>query len=174
MKIEDPFTGGEDGFDDLLQTGQLARSTGERLAVVVVGRRVVADLFQRCDRGQDRSLLAFGVRVGRLRDETVEHSLIETDLLRCHRAVVEFVDLVGQLRGDFRLGLCAAEDENSVQRPQRGVTFAGHLGDECRARAEQTRVGEIEDRPEVAEAVLDRGAGERDTAARVDAAELLG
>ena len=39
--------------------------------------------------------------------------------------------------------------------------------------ADQTGVGEVEDRPQVAEAVLDRRAGEREPGAGGDAAQLL-
>ena len=40
--------------------------------------------------------------------------------------------------------------------------------------ADEARVGEVEDRPQVAEAVLDRRAGERQPGAGRDAAQLLG
>ena len=45
--------------------------------------------------------------------------------------------------------------------------------DELRPRADETGVREVEDRPEVAEAVLDGRAGERDARARGDPPELL-
>ena len=59
---QDPLAGGEDRLDDLLEAGQLPGASGERLPVVAVGRRVVADLLERGDRGQDRALLAFAER----------------------------------------------------------------------------------------------------------------
>ena len=46
------------------------------------------------------------------------------------------------------------------------VAVARQLRDELRPRADEAGVGEVEDRPEVAEAVLDRRAGERDARAR--------
>ena len=48
------------------------------------------------------------------------------------------------------------------------------LRDERRPRADEARVGEVEDRPQVAEPVLDRRAGEREPGAGRDAAQLLG
>ena len=50
-----------------------------------------------------------------------------------------------------------------------GFAVARQRGDELRPAADETRVREVEDRPEVAEAVLDRRAGERDARARVHA-----
>ena len=107
-------------------------------------------------------------------DEAVEHGLVQPDLLGRHRAVVELVDAVGQLGGDDRLALGAAEHEDAVERAQGGLALARQLGDERRPGADQARVGEVEDRPQVAEAVLDRRAGEGQPAAGRDAAQLLG
>ena len=153
----------------------LPGSAGERLPVVAVRGRVVADLLERGDRGEDRALLRLELAgvAGHVRDELVEHRLVEPDLLGRHRAVVELVDLVGQLGGDLGLGLRAAEQQDAVQRPQRGLAVARHLGDERRPRADEAGVGEVEDRPQVAEPVLDRRAGEREAGAGGDAAQLL-
>ena len=102
-------------------------------------------------------------------DERVEHRLVQTDLLGRHRAVVELVDLVGQLGGDLGLGLGAPEHEDAVQRAHRvlgldacGAAVAREAGDELRPGADEPGVGEVEDGPEVAEAVLDRRPGERE------------
>ena len=129
---EDPLAGGEHRLDDLLESGQLARSTGERLPVVAIRGRVVADLLERGDGREDRALLGLAERrgIGHVCDELVEHRLVQPDLLGCHRAVVELVDLVGKLGGDFWLGLGAAEQQHAVQRPQRCFAVARHLGDE--------------------------------------------
>ena len=51
--------------------------------------------------------------------------------------------------------------------------LAGELGDERRPGADEAGVGEVEDRPQVAEAVLDRRAGEGEPGAGRDAAQLL-
>ena len=50
------LAGGEHRVDDLLEPGELARPAGERLVVVLVRRRVVADLLERGDRGEDLTL----------------------------------------------------------------------------------------------------------------------
>src|SRR5688572_17115456 len=94
---ENALAGGEHRFDDLLESGQLARPTGEWSPVVAIGRRVITDLLERSDGGEDRSLLGFArVSVG-LGDELIEDRLIEPDLFGRHRAVIELIDLVGKL-----------------------------------------------------------------------------
>ena len=157
---QDLLVGLEHRRDDLLQPGQLARPSGERTAIVLIGGGVVADLLERGDRGEDGALAAFGLRVLRRGHELVDHRLVQPDLLGGHEAVVELVDLVRQLGRHLGLGLGAAEHEDPVERPQRGLALAGHLGNERGSWSGQPGVGEVEDRPEVAEAVLDRGAGE--------------
>ena len=149
--------------------------SGQRLPVVAICGGVVADLLQRGDGGEDRALLRLGehIGVGHVRDEIVEHRLVEPDLLGGHRAVVELVDLVGQLGRDFRFGLRATEQQQTVQRSECRLAVARHLGDERWARTDEARVGEVEDGPQVAEPVLDRGAGERETGLGAQAAELL-
>ena len=106
-------------------------------------------------------------------NERVEHRLVEADLLGGHRAVVELVDAVGQLGGHVGLGLRAAEHEDAVERSQRRLAVAGELRHELRAGADEPGVAEVEDRPQVAEAVLDRRAGERELAVGRDASQLL-
>ena len=117
---EDAFAGREHRLDDLLEPRQLSRAPGERTVVVLIRRRMVADLLERGDRGEDLTLarlLAVGEVGGD--DQLVEHRLVETDLLGRHRAVVELVDPIGQLGGDRRLGLRAAEQQDPVEGPQR-------------------------------------------------------
>jgi hypothetical protein len=81
------------------------------------------------DRRKDRALLLLGVGVGRVGDQTVEHRLVETDLLGRHRAVVELVDAVGQLGGHHRFALGTPEHQDPVEGPQGRLALAGHLGD---------------------------------------------
>ena len=120
-----PLAGGEDRLDDLLEAGQLARAAGERAVVVLVGGRVVADLLEGGDGGEDGALLRLGSAVGvGVGHERVEHGLVEADLLGGHGAVVELVDAVGQLGGDRRLGLGAAEHQDAVERPQGRLALA--------------------------------------------------
>ena len=137
---------------------------------------MVADLLERGDGGEDRPLLRLtdGGLGGDVGDELVEHGLVQPDLLGGHRAVVELVDLVGELGGDFGLALGASEQQNPVQRSQRAVAVARQLGDERRPGADEARVGEVQDGPQIAEPVLDRCAGECEAGPRTDPSELLG
>ena len=112
--------------------------------------------------------------LGRVDDQPVQHGLVEPDLLGRHRAVVELVDAVGQLGGHLRLALGPPEHEDAVEGSQRGLALAGHLRHERGPGADETGVGEVEDRPQVAEAVLDGGAGEREPGAGGDPPQLLG
>jgi hypothetical protein len=175
-----PLAGLEDVVDDLLEAGELARSGPRAVVVAGVGGRVVADLLQRGDRGEHRTLLLRGVVVGGLRDELVEHRLVEPDLLGRHRAVVERVDPVGQLGGDHRLGLGPAEHEHPVEGLERrlgAVAALGrllHLGDERRPVTDEPRVDEVHQRPQVAEPVLDRGARQHDPGPGLEPPQLLG
>ena len=87
---------------------------------------MITDLFQGGDGGQDRALAFRTFLVGRFDDQAVEHRLIQADLLRCHGAVIEFVNPIGQLGGDLRFGLGATEDKNPVQRSK--CTLSGVFG----------------------------------------------
>ena len=177
-----PLLGGVDDLDDLLEAGELAGTAVEGLVVVAVGHRVVADLLEGGDGGQDLALALVGALLdGGLRDQGIEDRLVEADLLRRHGAVVELVDAVGELGGDGRLGLRAAEDEDAVEGPEGslgGVTGAGAVdrqrGDERGPGSDQAGVGEVEDGPEVAQTVLDRGARQRHADPGGDASQLLG
>ena len=146
---EHPLAGREHRVDDLLEPGELARAAGERAVVVLVRGRVVADLLERGDRREDLALarLLARRRASVAGDELVEHRLVQADLLGRHRAVVELVDLVGQLGRDLRLGLGAAEHEDAVERAHRvlGLDAASpspsleSAGDELRPRCRRGR-----------------------------------
>ena len=114
---QDLLAGREHRVDDLLEPRKLPRATGERPVVVLIRRGMVADLLQRGDRREDlafaRLLVLREIRTG---DERVDYRLIHADLFGRHRAVVELVDLVGQLGRDHRLGLRAPEHEDSIER----------------------------------------------------------
>jgi hypothetical protein len=138
---------------------------------------VVADLLEGRDGGQDGALGGSSSAAGG--QEPVEHRLVQADLLGGHRAVVELVDPLGQLGGHLGLGLGAAEHQDAVERPQgalaAGLRFSDSVSWLTKAGGtRQAGVGEVEDRPQVAEAVLDRGAGEGHAGAGIDAAQLLG
>ena len=116
---QDALAGGEHGVDDLVEAGQLAGPPVEILAVPVeVGGGMVADLLQGGDGGQHLALAGGAVVRQLVAEQPVDDGLVQADLLGGHAAVVELVDLVGQLGGDQRLGLGAAEDEQTVEGPQ--------------------------------------------------------
>jgi len=68
---------------------------GERTTIVFVRGRMVANLFQRRDRGQNRALAGLSVVARRVGHERIEHCLIQADLFDRHRAVIELVDAIG-------------------------------------------------------------------------------
>ena len=131
---EDALAGGEHRFDDLFEARQLSGTPGERAVVVLIRGRMVADLLERGDRREDLTLarlLALGNVGGD--DELVEHRLVQTDLLGCHRAVVELVDPIGQLGRDCRLRLRAPEQQDPVERSQRVLGGARRFAFRARA-----------------------------------------
>ena len=85
---------------------------------------MVADLLQLGDGGENGALLGLRRAGAGTGDEFVEHGLVQTDLLGRHRAVVELVDVVGELLGDERLGLRAPEHQHAVQSAQGGLSVA--------------------------------------------------
>ena len=76
--------------------------------------------------------------------------------------------LVGQVGDDRLVGFHPAQDVGPHQLAQRAVGIMRPLGQafgiagELFGVAQQTRVDEIEDRPQVAQVILDRRAGQRD------------
>ncbi|CAB5076592.1 unannotated protein [freshwater metagenome] len=84
--------------------------------------------------------------------------------------MIEFVDAVGEFGGDRGFGLCATEDEDAVKCAK--CTFAlistGSAGgrklrNELRPRSDEAGIGEIENRPKIAQSVFNRSAGERES-----------
>ena len=136
---------------------------------------MVADLLERRDRGEHGSVAPRCQRIGGLREEVVEHRLIEPDLLGGHRAMVEFVDLVREFGGDLRLALRAPEQQQPVERTQSRLGVAGELRDELCSQG-PTRPGLVKSRMahrSAADPVLDRGAGQRQPCAGGDSAQCL-
>ncbi len=92
---------------------------------------MVAYLFQGCDGRKDQALLLTGVLLafGGVPNELVEDSLVQSDLLRCHRAMGEFVNPVRKFCCDSWLRLGATEYENSVESVQRRFCGAHRVPD---------------------------------------------
>ena len=162
-----PLPRREDCLENFVQPVELAAAPLD-LVVDVVGavvERMIADLFESRDCCQDGSLapLSCLLALSGVDDQLVEHGLVQADLFMRHGAVGELVDAVGQLGGNLRLRLGATEYEHAIECVQRRLSSPAcvpgtlQLRDERCPRADQARVAEIHDRPQVTEPVLDRG-----------------
>ena len=166
---------GEDRAEQLVAQVELLRAALEPpagLAQVVGG--VVADLLEPGEQRQHQP--APGVLVGAL---DAVHRLAHQRLVEHHLLAGQADDLVGlglrrQLGGDAGVGLAAAQQERLDQlgeparhrRVDAALDRRGpHLAEGV-ARAEQARRRPVEDRPQLGQVVLHRGAGQRDPAAR--------
>ena len=142
-------------------------------------RRVVADLLEAGQQRQHQA--APGVVVGALDavHRVAHERLVEHDLLAGQRQRVVGLGLGGQLGGDARVGLATPEQERLDQvgelarlgRHRAGLDRPGPDLAERVAAAEQARRAPVEDRPELGEVVLHRGAGERDPPTAGDGAQ---
>ena len=96
--------------------------------------------------------------------------------------MVELVDAIGKFFRDRRLSLGSAVHEDAIEGTKRIFAVATRLALRCRCElgdercpgTEQAGICPVHDRPQVAEAVLDRGAGERQPSPSLETAELLG
>ena len=113
------------------------------------------------------------VGVLQLRGQLLDRLRIERRLPAAELAIRRDLGLVGQVGDDRAVGLHPPQDVGPHQLAQRAVGIVLPLGEalgvagELPRRAEQARVDEVEDRPEIAEAVLDRRAGQRDARLRL-------
>ena len=103
-----------------------------------------------------------------LADKIVDRLLVERGLLAAQQAERLHFGLVRQVRDDALVGLHAPQDVGAHQLAQRAVGIVRPLGElldeagELLGRSQQSGIDEVEDRPEVAEPVLDRRAGQGD------------
>ena len=176
------LAGVEQVVDELVEPGELARPTGQRRAVAQRVRGVVADLLQPRERGKHQSPSAHaGLGLG-VDQQLVDHALVHAGLLARERRPRDLLDLVGQVGHQRLVGLGAPQHERRGEPPQGGgrLGVAVLLDGQREAGAERVAVAEqagrhrVDDRPQLAEAVLDRGAGERDALAGRDVANGLG
>ena len=140
------------------------------LAAVVLGpgavaqplRRVVADLLEAHEEGEHQPLALDALGVLELLGQLLDGLLVERGLLAAELAEGLDLGLVGQIGDDGLVGLEAPQDVGPHQVAQRAVGVvrlvreALGVARELPGRAEQPRVEEVEDRPQVAEPVLDR------------------
>ena len=130
---------------------------------------VVADLLETGEELEHQP--AAGLLVGLLdaAHAVADVGLVEDDLLAGEAEEVVGLGLGRQLGSDARVGLAAAQQEGADQvgelaslgRLEARLDRAGpHLAEGV-AAAEQARDRPVEDRPQLGEVVLDRGAGQR-------------
>ena len=170
----------EHRVDDLLEPRELARPALERKIVVLVGGGVVADLLERGDRGEDLTVAG----LARLPGSAVPVTSVSSSAWYrpiCSGVIAQRSSssiwsgsssaIAGSafVRRNTRMPLSARIASSASTR----AAVVGESRDELRAGTDEPGIGEVEDRPEVAEAVLDRRAGERDPGASVDAPQLL-
>ena len=160
----------EDLGEDLLQPHDLPGAAADRRAVVQQQRRVVADLLELGHRRQHVAAPGDAGGVFDLLQHVVDDRAIERGLLPGQPVVLRDLDLVGEVADDRRIGLEPAQQVGAGGAAQqlRGVGVPVPLDGDGEARpeplggAEDARVEHVHDRPELGEAVLHRGAGERD------------
>ena len=163
-------------LDQLGQPRELAAVLRRAAAVAEPLGRMVADLLEAQQGGEDRAAPLDALRRAQAALELLHRLLVERGLLPGQAAERAHLGLVRQVGDDAAIGLEAAQDVRLDERPERpvvAVAAGGHLPGGARegARAPQEPgIQEVEQRPEVAEPVLDRGARQGDPGA---AAELL-
>ncbi len=176
---EDRLALGGDDVDQLLQRRQLARTAGQRARLVQVLRRVVADLLQHGEEAEHETLPGDAVLVLDRLQGLAHLGLVEGGLLLGERDRHVGDGPRRQVGGDARIGLLPAEEERADrtgeplggQRVPVALDGSGHRAHEPFERAEQSGGGPVEDRPQLAQPVLDRGPGEGQAGGAADGAQ---
>ena len=143
---------------------------------------MVAHLLELGHRGQHQAAALDSFRCADAVQHVVDHRLIQRGLLRSQVADQIHLQLLGQVSDDRRVGLDAAQDERPGEASQsiRGVVITATLDRlgvallERRCRSEQPGIGELEDGPQVGEAVFHRRSGDGNPSARRDRADRGG
>jgi len=164
-------------FAQRAQPRELAAARLGEIAVTESLRRMVADLLEARQRGQDHGAALHRLRPGLLFQlflELLDLTGVERGLRRGEPAVGRHHGLLRQVGDHAAVGLETPQDVGARQAAHRrvgvGHLFAGaQKGGEALGPAEQAGVDEIKQRPEVARAVLDRRAGQRQTRRRLQA-----
>ena len=157
---------GGDHLGDVAQTRELAAVLLGPGAVAEPLRGMVADLLQPHEEGEHDAPALHSVDVFELAGEIVHRLLVERRLLAAQGAEGLHLGLVGQVGNDALVGLHAPQDVGAHQIAERAVRVLRPVGealDEGRKllrRSQQSGIDEVEDRPQVAEPVLDRRAGQ--------------
>ena len=158
---------GGDDFDELAQAREFAAVVGVPGRVAEPLRGVVANLLEAHQERQHDALARDAVGRFERCAEVLDRALIERCLRRAQRAPGLELGLVGQVGNHPFVGLQAAQDVRANQIAQRAVVLVlrqapGEVAEDL-ARSEQSGVSEVEDRPQVRQAILDRRPGQRDS-----------
>ena len=128
---------------------------------------MVADLLQPHEKGQDDAPALYSIDLFELAGQFFHRLLVKRRLLAAQGAEGFHLGLVGQIGNDALVGLQPSQDIGAHQVAERSVRVMRPVGeafDEGRKllrRSQQSRIDEVEDRPEVAEPILDGRAGQR-------------
>ena len=160
----------------------MAAAAQERGPVPEVVGGVVAHLLERGEPGEDRAFARGPLRLLDLLHHVLDDRLVQGRLLAGQWRVDPDVQLVRQVGDHPGIRFEATQHERRGQGPQprgRGlvaVRFDGHSEprSERARRPEQTRVGEVEYRPQLVQPVLDRRARKGDTVLRRDRDDRAG
>src|SRR5262249_23475314 len=144
--------------------------------------RVVAELLELGEGGQDLPAPLDALRLLDLLERAADYRLVQGRLLAGERAVNLHLVLGGKVLDYRAVGLDPAQEQRADERFQSrgcvGVSAAldgrGEAPAERRRRAQVTRVEKLEDAPQVGQAVLDGRAGERRAPLRGQLARGLG
>ena len=150
------------------QAGELAAALRRVAAVAQPLRGMIADLLEPHDERQHEALPLDAVRVVQRLGQFGDRLLVERRLRFGQRTPGAHLGLVGQVGNDALVRLQPPQDVGPREGAQRAVIRLARVpaptdepGERAR-RAEQARVEEVEDGPQVARPVLDWRAGERE------------
>ena len=164
----------QDLGEHLVERGELAgpvpAAPQQRRAVAQIVGRVIADLLERGQPREDRTLARGPFGLLDLLHHVPDDRPVEGRLFAGQWGVDTDVLLVGQVGDDPRVGFEPTQHERAGERPQprcRRLVAMGfdrdrEPGPERTGRTEHPGIGELQDRAQLVEAVLDRRAGERD------------
>src|SRR5512145_649683 len=164
------------------ETRQLTGSVRDGTPISEKLGRVVADLLQLEQRGQDNTAALDPRRLRNACKRVTHYGTIERSLLLRERT--EDLDLIfgREVADDVRVGFEASQDEWSHQRLEalgslgvlHALDRACEMGLKVGLRAEVARVEELENAPQLGQPILDGRAGEDDALACAQAPRRLG
>jgi hypothetical protein len=155
----------------------LPERLGKRATFAQVLRGVVADLLREHEQREHAPAPRDAVGGLDAPQLLVDHCLVERRLLARERADDLHLVLLGQVLDDRRVALEAPQDERPHDAAQARGGFVvaipldghGEVAAEGLERPQETRICELEDRPQLGEAVLDGRARQREAVGRAQA-----